>query len=74
MVMGVKIESDAAELVAPVGGEYTPAQRRRIDAQLQKAAKGATYGPFTTAQARRFLEAEIKRRSKKLKSAPSVPA
>ena len=47
--------------------EYTPAQRRMIDAQLDEAAKGPTYGPFTAAQATQFLKAELKARSKKSK-------
>jgi hypothetical protein len=34
--------------------EYTPEQRRVIDAQLAKAAKSPAYGPFTAAQATRF--------------------
>ncbi len=29
--------------------DYTPAQRRKIDAQLQGARKGPYYGPFDTA-------------------------
>ena len=47
--------------------EYTPEQRRRIDAQLDEAEKGRTYGPFTAAEASRFLKAELKARSKKPK-------
>src|SRR5438105_12543496 len=31
--------------------EYTPAQRRIIDARLAEAAKGPYYGPFKTADA-----------------------
>jgi antitoxin component of MazEF toxin-antitoxin module len=30
--------------------EYTPEQRRRIDAQLDEAEKGPFYGPFNTAE------------------------
>ena|SRR5579862_2760205 len=43
--------------------EYTPAQRRVIDAQLAKAAKGPYYGPFETADAAvKFLNQEIRKR------------
>ena len=45
--------------------EYTPAQRRIIDARLAEARKGRTYGPFTAAQATRFLKAELKARGKR---------
>ncbi len=30
--------------------EYTPAQRKPIDAQLKEASKGPYYGPFRTAE------------------------
>jgi hypothetical protein len=33
----------------PAVDEYTPEQRRTIDAQLDKAAKGPFHGPFDTA-------------------------
>ena len=43
--------------------EYTPAQRRAIDARLAEARKGPYYGPFATAdEAINFLQKEIKRR------------
>jgi len=43
--------------------EYTPAQRRVIDARLAKAEKGPYYGPFQTAEeAIKFLRKEIKHR------------
>ena len=43
--------------------EYTPAQRRVIDAQLSEAAKGPYYGPFETAEAAiKFLRREIRKR------------
>ncbi len=48
-------------------GEYTPEQRRVIDARLARAAKSPAYGPFTAAQATRFLRAELKARVKKIK-------
>jgi AbrB family looped-hinge helix DNA binding protein len=54
----------------PSVDEYTPEQRRVIDAQLQEAAKGPYYGPFETADdAVRFLHQEIrKRKSRKPKT------
>jgi bifunctional DNA-binding transcriptional regulator/antitoxin component of YhaV-PrlF toxin-antitoxin module len=43
--------------------EYTPAQRRVIDAQLKEAAKGPYYGPFETADsAIKFLRQGIRKR------------
>jgi bifunctional DNA-binding transcriptional regulator/antitoxin component of YhaV-PrlF toxin-antitoxin module len=43
--------------------EYTPAQRRAIDAQLKDAAKGPYYGPFETADAAiKFLRTEVRTR------------
>jgi bifunctional DNA-binding transcriptional regulator/antitoxin component of YhaV-PrlF toxin-antitoxin module len=43
--------------------EYTPAQRRVIDAQLREAAKGPYYGPFDTADAAiKFLNQRIRKR------------
>ena len=43
--------------------EYTPTQRRIIDAQLAEAAKGPYYGPFETAEAAiKFLNREIRKR------------
>jgi bifunctional DNA-binding transcriptional regulator/antitoxin component of YhaV-PrlF toxin-antitoxin module len=48
----------------PVAGdEYTPAQRRIIDAPLREARKGPHHGPFETAQeAIRFIRKEIRNR------------
>ena len=50
--------------------EYTPAQRRAIDAELREAEKGPYYGPFETADAAvKFLNREIrKRKSNKRKT------
>jgi AbrB family looped-hinge helix DNA binding protein len=50
--------------------EYTPEQRRVIDAQLDEARKGPYHGPFSTADAAiRFLRKELrKRRSAKSKT------
>jgi bifunctional DNA-binding transcriptional regulator/antitoxin component of YhaV-PrlF toxin-antitoxin module len=43
--------------------EYTPAQRRLIDARLAEARKGPYHGPFETAnEAITFLRKEIKSR------------
>ena len=43
--------------------EYTPAQRRIIDARLTEARKGPYLGPFETAhEAIKFLRKEIKNR------------
>jgi bifunctional DNA-binding transcriptional regulator/antitoxin component of YhaV-PrlF toxin-antitoxin module len=43
--------------------EYTPAQRRVINARLAEARKGPYYGPFKTAdEAIKFLSAEIRSR------------
>ncbi len=49
--------------------EYTPAQRRLIDARLAAGKKSATYGPFTANQAVRFLKSEIKARRRKTRKA-----
>jgi bifunctional DNA-binding transcriptional regulator/antitoxin component of YhaV-PrlF toxin-antitoxin module len=43
--------------------EYTPAQRRLIDARLSAARKGPYHGPFETAdEAIKFLRKEIRSR------------
>ena len=43
--------------------EYTPAERRIIDARLTEARKGPYYGPFKTAdEAITFLGKEIRNR------------
>jgi AbrB family looped-hinge helix DNA binding protein len=51
--------------------EYTPEQRRVIDAEIAEARKGPYQGPFSTADAAiRFLRQELrKRRASKPKSA-----
>jgi bifunctional DNA-binding transcriptional regulator/antitoxin component of YhaV-PrlF toxin-antitoxin module len=52
--------------------EYTPEQRRVIDARLDAAEKGPFYGPFPTAdEAITFLHKEIKARKKGAKSKPA---
>jgi bifunctional DNA-binding transcriptional regulator/antitoxin component of YhaV-PrlF toxin-antitoxin module len=46
--------------------EYTPAQRRIVDARLAGARKGPYYGPFETVdEAIAFLRREIKSRNRK---------
>ncbi|MEO8027770.1 MAG: AbrB/MazE/SpoVT family DNA-binding domain-containing protein [Bryobacteraceae bacterium] len=43
--------------------EYTPAQRKSIDARLARAQKGPYHGPFAAAEdAIAFVESEIKSR------------
>ena len=43
--------------------EYTPAQRRAIDAQLAEAAKGPYHGPFDTADEMiAHIKGELKKR------------
>jgi bifunctional DNA-binding transcriptional regulator/antitoxin component of YhaV-PrlF toxin-antitoxin module len=43
--------------------EYTPAQRRIIDAQLEEAEKGPFHGPFSTVdEMTAHIKAEVKRR------------
>src|SRR5437016_8373143 len=43
--------------------EYTPAQRRVIDARLAKAEKGPFHGPFSTAdEAIAHMKGELKKR------------
>jgi len=43
--------------------EYTPAQRRAIDARLRQARKGPYHGPFDTADdAIKFLRKEVRAR------------
>ena len=46
--------------------EYTPEQRRMINARLDEAEKGPFYGPFTAKEAATFLKETLKatRRSK----------
>ena len=52
------------------GGEYTPEQRRAIDAELDQAANGPFHGPFNTAdETIAHMKAGLKKRaaSKRLK-------
>jgi AbrB family looped-hinge helix DNA binding protein len=49
--------------------EYTPAQRRVIDAQLAEARKGPYYGPFNTADEMiTHMKGELKKRAAAKKS------
>src|SRR5437868_1299449 len=49
--------------LATADDEYTPAQRRAIDAELREARKGPYYGPFETADAAiKFLHQQIRKR------------
>src|ERR1017187_5981177 len=49
--------------------EYTPAQRRIIDARLDKAEKGPSYGPFNTADEMiAHMKGELKKRAAAKKS------
>src|SRR6266699_2371856 len=49
--------------------EYTPEQRRIIDAELDEAEKGPSYGPFDTAdQAIAHMKSELKKRAALKKS------
>ena len=46
--------------------EYTPAERRAVDARLAEARKGPHFGPFTDAEdAIKFLRKEIRARKRK---------
>ena len=57
----------------PASDEYTPEQRRAIDARLADARKGPYYGPFDTAnEAVKFLRKEIRAR-RAGKRRPSAP-
>lgn len=53
-------------------GEYTPAQRKIIDARLKEARKGPYYGPFDTAEEMiSHMKGQLKKRAaaRKIKSA-----
>jgi AbrB family looped-hinge helix DNA binding protein len=69
-----KIVLTPKPLVNRAGGEYTPAQRRALDARLaeslEQARKGETCGPFETHQELTdFLHRQVREtRSKKSKS------
>jgi bifunctional DNA-binding transcriptional regulator/antitoxin component of YhaV-PrlF toxin-antitoxin module len=48
----------------PAADEYTPEQRRRIDAQLDQAEKGPFYGPFNTAEEMiAHMKSQLKKRA-----------
>jgi bifunctional DNA-binding transcriptional regulator/antitoxin component of YhaV-PrlF toxin-antitoxin module len=53
-------------------GDYTPAQRRAIDARLAQARKGQVRGPFDTAgEMVTAIEAELRKRAAHKKLTPS---
>ena len=53
----------------PLADDYTPAQRKVIDARLAEALKGPYHGPFDDAdEAIRFLKKEIRTRKVKRKT------
>jgi bifunctional DNA-binding transcriptional regulator/antitoxin component of YhaV-PrlF toxin-antitoxin module len=55
--------------IPPPDDEYTPAQRRIIDARLDEAEKGPFHGPFKTAgEAIKLLHKEIRLRKNKRKA------
>ena len=52
-------------ILATPESEYTPSERRAINARLAKARKGPYHGPFADAdEAMNFVDNEIKRRNK----------
>ena len=58
---------------AEAGDEYTPEQKRWLDAELAKGLAdvqaGRLHGPFTAAEAAKFLRREFKMRAKGKKPA-----
>ena len=53
----------------PADDEYTPEQRRVIDAQLDEAARGPFHGPFNTADEMiAHMKGELKKRAALKKS------
>ena len=51
--------------------EYTPEQRRVIDAELDEAEKGPFHGPFETAEAAiADMKARLKKRVSRARAAP----
>lgn len=49
--------------------EYTPPQRRVIDARLRQARKGPYHGPFATAdEAIAFVRKQLRKRKRKKRS------
>jgi bifunctional DNA-binding transcriptional regulator/antitoxin component of YhaV-PrlF toxin-antitoxin module len=51
------------------GDEYTPEQRRIIDAQLDEAEKGPFHGPFNTADEMiAHMKSELKKRAARKKT------
>ena len=67
--MIVPVKNGAPVIVPPAAlrragfknGEYTPAQRAKIDAELAEAAKGPFHGPFDTmAEMIEHLQGQLK--------------
>ena len=49
----------------PADDDYTPAQRRVIDARLRQARKGPCYGPLATAdEAIAFVRKQVRKRKR----------
>ena len=72
IILTPKIVIDRSKFAA-ADDEYTPEQRRTIDARLAHSAedikRGRTYGPFKTAdEAIKFLRKEIKARKPRRKT------
>ena len=59
-LLEAKAEGGRLVLTPKADDEYTPAQRRAIDAEIAKARRGPYHGPFSVDQAVRFLKDEIK--------------
>ncbi len=58
------VHKSAATTRIAADNEYTPAQRRKLDAELRSARKGPFHGPFDTADAMiAHMETALKKRS-----------
>jgi hypothetical protein len=60
MTITVKDKAGLVPKLATAVDEYTPEQRRIINARLDEAEKGPFYGPFTANQAAAFLKKALK--------------
>lgn len=67
-----KVSGGLINIIAQVPSaddEYTPAQRRQINAEIAEARKGPYYGPFDTAEEMiASIKAELKKRAPRKKS------
>jgi hypothetical protein len=62
--VAAKSSTTASRNIRRPDDEYTPAERRIIDAQLDEAEKGPLHGPFNTAdQAIAHIKGEFKKRA-----------